>query len=386
MLRNRLVFCLMTAGSLLLTGCPGDQPFAPVLGPDIQATGTPVPEASPTSTPSPEATASPRGDAGLQLQYGQMPPNTWLAAAPLVHGRGGVSAGAVSGTLFAIGGDSEATVEIYDAAQDAWRLSYLPPQGWNAPWTRARHFGAAVSSHGRIFYIGGSHNWVDDHVDVYHPETHQWLDAQDRNASSPWFQRTGMAAVASDGLITLLGGEMASESALDGMAPSDSVVAFYPDVTTGWSELYNLAPLPTPRAGLGAAVIDQRLFVVGGYSQKALTGSPTATGSMLRYRTNSWASTTPAGSPLASLNTPRHSFGSAVLDGKWYVAGGVDSEGRVLDSVEVYDPVQNVWTELTPMPTARAHLALAPLNGRLFALGGYDATGRTLRGVDVYRP
>lgn len=385
MSRKPLFLAVMTAGALLLSGCLGGQPLSTSLVPAAPGTGQ-APAAGGNDGEKQGETGETGATSELMLQLAQMPADSWLMAAPMAHARGGVSAGTINGKLFALGGDAEATVELYDPAQDAWTLSYLPPNDRSAPWSRARSFGAAVASHGRLFYIGGSNNWVDDHLDVYNPETHMWLDAQNRILTSPWFQRTGAAAVVADGLITLIGGNELLDSASQATAPTDKVVAFYPDVTTGWSETYAQAPLPAPRAGLGAAVLDGRVHVVGGFSEVALSGSPAATSSMLVYRLNDWSTKTSSGAPLAKLNTPRHSFGSAVLDGKWVVAGGMDSQGNILDSVEAYDPAQNTWTTLTPMPKARVHLALASLNGRLFAIGGFDAQGRTLRGVDVYRP
>ncbi|GEM_PF-2995471 len=378
----------LAAGTFLLTGCPegtlGITNFVPA------GSGSPSPEPTgsaqdpdtaqdPGKDSDPAKEPSPLGE--LLLQHAQMPPDTWQVAAPMVHGRGGVSAGTMDGKIFALGGDSEATVEFYDPARDAWRLSYLPPA--SSAGGRARHFGAAVAAHGRIFYIGGTTNSVQDRLDLYNPQTHLWLDASNRVLSHPRFQRTAFAAVANDGLITLIGGMLGATGA---SAPTDDVVAFNPDVTTGYSENYDLAKLPAPRAGLGAAMIDHHLYVVGGYGDLPTTGSAEATSSMLRYRTNAWSELSLADTPLAPLNTPRHSFGSAVLDGKCIVAGGMDSSGNVLDTVEAYDPQTNTWTFKAPMPRARVHLALTPLNGRLFALGGFDQAGRPLRAVDVFRP
>lgn len=384
--RNRFVLTLMAAGTLMLTGCPDGQSLTSALGPTFPGSGTPTSGEGNSGSGNGENASGEESPVGeLALQVAQMPSDSWLAASPMAHARGGVAAGTVGGKLFAMGGDAEATVELYDPAADAWRLSPLPPMGMNPIWTRARHFGAALASQGRIFYVGGSNNWISDRLDVYNPETHLWLDAQNRSVSSPFFRRTGMAAVVADGLVTLIGGQMHVDDSVE-TTPTTSVVAFYPDVTTGWSETYLQAPLPAPRVGLGAAVLDHRIYVAGGFSEGGLTGSPEATSSLLCYRTNAWVDETPDGKPLAPLNTPRHSFGSAVLDGKWVVAGGMDSAGNVLDSVEAYDPAKNTWTPLTPLPKARVHLALTALNGRLFAIGGFDAQGRALRGVDVYRP
>ena len=54
------------------------------------------------------------------------------------------------------------------------------------------------------------------------------------------------------------------------------------------------------------------------------------------------------------MATPHETHAMAVLDGKLYAVGGYnDDEGR-LSSVERYDPATNAWEAVAPMATARA--------------------------------
>lgn len=355
---------------LLATGCPDSN-----LG--IATKGTPGPGAvSGSATPVPVS--------GLNLAYAGMSANSWTVGSPMAHERIGLSAGAINGRLYAIGGDGEASMELYDPLQDGWQLMPLPtfddPADPAYAPTRSRYFGAAVVAGGRIFYVGGTSHRLRPNLDTYDPETYAWLDLWSPAYTDSRLARMAHAGVTLDGVLYLLGGLM--ESSGGEVAPTGDVYA----ISTETTELYDKPSLPSPRAGLGAAVIDHRLFVVGGYGALPTSGSATATSSMLCYSAGEWTDTTPGGAPLAALNTPRHSFGSAVLNGKWYVAGGVDSSGQVLDSIEEYDPALNTWKLKAPMLTPRVHLALSALGERLYAMGGYDAQNRQLRSMDVFRP
>jgi kelch-like protein 1/4/5 len=48
------------------------------------------------------------------------------------------------------------------------------------------------------------------------------------------------------------------------------------------------------------------------------------------------------------MSTPRSTVGVAVLDGKLYAVGGRDGSS-CLNSVECYDPHTNRWTLVSPM-------------------------------------
>lgn len=53
----------------------------------------------------------------------------------------------------------------------------------------------------------------------------------------------------------------------------------------------------------------------------------------------------------ASMPTPRLEAGAAVINGKVYVVGGFS--GSALTTTEAYDPATDTWTTRADMPTAR---------------------------------
>lgn len=57
--------------------------------------------------------------------------------------------------------------------------------------------------------------------------------------------------------------------------------------------------------------------------------------------------------PKASMPTARSGLSAAVLDGKIYAMGGYDSHQELSSSNEMYDPIADNWTKLAPIPTAR---------------------------------
>lgn len=78
---------------------------------------------------------------------------------------------------------------------------------------------------------------------------------------------------------------------------------------------------------------------------------------------------------------------AAVLDGRIYVVGGRDGTGQVLARVDRYDPALGVWeTGVPPLPAARYSAAAAALDGRLYVLGGHGADGAVLADVTYYDP
>lgn len=365
---RKTLFSLLGAMSLLvLTGCPNNT---------VSSNPDPV---------DPQPSASPVGSLGVALAM--MPSNSWIVGTPMSHERGGLSAGVIGPSIYAIGGDGEPSVELYDPLSNTWKVKALPVSrdDNDDAFTifRSRYFGASTEIGGRIVYIGGTHDFVLGRYDIYDPHGPSWLDVRNLTSALPIPPRMALTATPFEGLVYVTGGLI--EGAFGTLQPTATVEAY--DFDRG--QTYAKTLLPAARAGHGSGVLETSLYVVGGYQMAVPvgeTGTPEATSSLLRYQKSEWHAQTPGGAALASLNVARHSFGTAVLNGKLYVAGGMTSEGELLDSVEEYDPAANRWTLKAPMPSARAHLALTALDGRLYALGGFDEKGLAVRNVDVFRP
>ncbi len=83
---------------------------------------------------------------------------------------------------------------------------------------------------------------------------------------------------------------------------------------------------------------------------------------------------------LAPMPSARQEISSAVLNGKIYVIAGFNSSGGDTNTVEVFDPQNNMWSSAAPIPIATNHNGAAVATGRLYAFGG--TSNRTF----VYNP
>jgi N-acetylneuraminic acid mutarotase len=160
--------------------------------------------------------------------------------------------------------------------------------------------------------------------------------------------RSEFAAAVIDDWIYVVGG-------FGGLAQVD---CFHPATGT-WAT----APdLPVGVHHVGVASLDGKLYAAGGYTE----GGP-ATAILWAYEPEAgkWAERAP-------MNTSRGALGLVALDGKLYAIGGATEQlgGPVTGAVEIYDPLTDTWEPGAEMPTPREHLAVAAGDGRIFAVGG----------------
>ena len=99
---------------------------------------------------------------------------------------------------------------------------------------------------------------------------------------------------------------------------------------------------------------------------------------------------------LAPMPTARGAAQAAELGGKIYVIGGgtlakgaekpyldFTTPQNSLNTVEEYDPKTNEWRTRSPMPTPRNHVALGAINGKIYVAGGRVGAPYISLGSDV---
>lgn len=79
----------------------------------------------------------------------------------------------------------------------------------------------------------------------------------------------------------------------------------------------------------------------------------------------------------ASAPTARQEVASAVLDGRIWVVGGLTAADATT-KVETYDPPSDRWVAGPDLPIALHHLALAVFRGELVVVGGFQGGGSNL--------
>ena len=81
----------------------------------------------------------------------------------------------------------------------------------------------------------------------------------------------------------------------------------------------------------------------------------------------------------------RLNHGAAVLNGCLYIAGGISSYNRVLNTVEELDiTLGGTWRQVASMRVPRSEPGLVPLSNNLYAVGGLNENQDILTSVECY--
>ncbi|MGH9227050.1 MAG: Kelch repeat-containing protein [Acidimicrobiales bacterium] len=180
--------------------------------------------------------------------------------------------------------------------------------------------------------------------------------------------RTEVAGATWDGDVVVAGGLTA-----DGRA-NRRVDAYLP-AANRWTAR---PQLPQGLHHLGMAVLGERLYVAGGYTDGP-GGEWQAVASVhsLGLGESSWRQE-------PSMTRPRGAHGLAAVGGRLVVAGGVT--GGLTDTTESWAPGEASWRVGPPLAQAREHLAMAAVAGRVYViggrLGGFDSNLRSVESWD----
>ncbi len=212
---------------------------------------------------------------------------------------------------------------------------------------------AVVALAGEVVVVGGydAEARVVARVEAYAPGTDTW-----RSLPSLPVERHHLNAAVVDDRLYVLGG--LAENAF--IAVGETLV--YDPVAQTWSTLTSM-PAGTERGGAVTAVIGAKIYVAGGYRQGSV-----ADFSVYDTTTDTWET-------LPALSAARDHLVGGALDGRVFVVGGRSGgiEG-VMGEVDLFDPATGTWSVGAPMPTPRAGCAAAALGTRLFVMGGEGNT------------
>ncbi len=144
------------------------------------------------------------------------------------------------------------------------------------------------------------------------------------------------------------------------------------------------ADMPTPRYGHSVAVVNDKIYVIGGTTSETafLNGKPLSAVEVYDPATDTWTR-------KADLPEPKgYLYGShPVVDGKIYILGGGKT---AVSRVDVYDPATDTWSRAADMPTARMLYARVAWNEKIYTFGGLTGTlgssSPTVNVTEVYDP
>jgi N-acetylneuraminic acid mutarotase len=254
-------------------------------------------------------------------------------------------------------------------------------------WTKKKdiplpsHHLAAVGYNGKLYVFGGGGQiksgggtWVPlNNAWEFDPENNTW------KALAPMPTRRGAAVAAVvDGKIYVLGGAGYHPNY---HGPLFSLSATVPHRAMTTNEMYDPAtntweersPMPTPRNHTAIGVANGKIYVLGGRLGSVFVGA-SATDVVEEYdpATNSW-SYAKARMPMPRSGTAFGSYG-----GKIYVAGGEYLDNDIVGAyrdLDAYDPATNTWKELPPLAVPRHGLVGAMIGNRFYVVSGHMQSG-----------
>lgn len=220
---------------------------------------------------------------------------------------------------------------------------------------------------GRVIVAGGLHSVPDGFVPseksfTYDPATDTWTPATDL----PHARHHPQLAVTTDRLYAI-GGFHLENTEREWMMQAD-----------GWSRTqhgpWEPAPaLPQPQAEGLMFSQNGRLHLIGGRSCRDDT-----TGHYEDHIDVTNHYTLEAGAdawePASPASTARNSAAGAMVDGRYYIAGGRNMQTGLTATTEVYLPDEDRWETLKPMPQGQAGNAAGVIDGQIVVFGGEYST------------
>ncbi|CAC5412253.1 KLHL31 [Mytilus coruscus] len=212
--------------------------------------------------------------------------NAWLAVASMKYKRQSFQLVALNGMLYAIGGrmdknESLDIVERYNPNTDKWEEV--------APLCSPKRCVAAAVLNGRIYVVGGSGDkMVSSKVERYHPAENKW---QTRKPLT--IPRFFPQLVQVKGSLLVIGGATINS---EGTISCVEAVEKYSPTADTWKFVCNML---TPRAEFGCCMLDDVVYVAGGYNWN--NGERLTSVESLDLDTMIWTSVSNISRPLTGI-------------------------------------------------------------------------------------
>ena len=242
--------------------------------------------------------------------------DSWSTVAPLPVPLHHANAAFVDDTLYVAGGwldffaNATSAVWAYDPVANQWSP--------RSPMPTARAAMAVAVVDGKIYAAGGEPPARESDFAVYDPATNTWMSLSDMPTG-----RTHLAGGSLGGRFYAVGGRSG------GIAGIVDAFEEYDPATGLWTQR---TPIPTARGGLAAATLGGYLVVFGGEGNPAVPSGTFEEVEAYEPAMNAWTVLTP-------MPTPRHGIGAASVGERIYVPAGAPVEGfGSTDVNEAFDP------------------------------------------------
>jgi len=233
----------------------------------------------------------------------------------------------------------------------------------------ARSHPATVSYQGKIYVFGGGGpNFLSlDTVEIYDPARDEWSWGRTMPT-----HRSGAAAALIGEKVYVIGGGYKKP---DGKFKFLATVEIYDPAEDSWETGPDMI---MPHDYPGVAVSGNDIYIMGGHHPDATEGGPSKDPGFsfcerLNVSEGRWIE-------IAPLPVPRFALKGALSGNKILATGGVAFTGKSLteyDLIDTYDPASNSWSKENgfslPWPAAAHGICIH--KGKLHIFGGYSTDG-----------
>jgi len=304
-------------------------------------------------------------------------PGTWKIRSPLVIARSHPATVVYQDKIYVFGGGGPAfkslnTVEVYDPLRDRWSTARGMPT--------LRSGAIAVTLGDLIYVIGGGFKKPDGKfrflptVEIYDPQTDTWEQGPDMLKPHDY-----PAAALVNGHIYIMGGH--HPDATEGGPQTDPGFSFCECFKPGHSHWEEVAPLPTPRFALSAVVRGGRIYTLGGVAFTPQGFREYDCVEVYDPGRRLWSSQTHITLPWSAA-----AHGACILNNRLYLFGGFSGEGGIGTQAAVYDFGSGSWGIVSPLPHPQAAMGVAVVDDTIYLIGGWAADRSVLNSVVAYRP
>ena len=299
-------------------------------------------------------------------------PGTWQLKTPLAIARSHPATAVYEDKIYAFGGGGPAfkslnSVEVYDPQSDKWTPRRDMPS--------LRSGAMAITVGDRIYVMGGGFKKPDGKfkflptVEIYDPRTDTWEPGPDMLRPHDY-----PAAALVGGKIYIIGGH--HPDATEGGPQTDPGFSFCEQLDPGEADWQEIAPLPTPRFASAAVTYKGHILTLGGVAFSPQGFNEYDCVEIYDPSQNLWTRSTDV-----VLPRPVAAHGTCILQNKLYVMGGFSGEEGIGTTTAVYDFQLASWRSLAPLPQRQAAMGVVVLNHTIYLIGGWAADRSVMNSV-----
>ncbi|MEF2278526.1 NPCBM/NEW2 domain-containing protein [Deinococcus sp. YIM 134068] len=294
-----------------------------------------------------------------------VPPVSWQERAGARVAVSEAQGAAVNGRLYIFGGfdkdlQTTARAQAYTLATNSWAAVQDMPQ-------QITH-GAVAADGGTIYMAGG---FVGRHPGPQTANVWKYSVAQGTWSAGPPLPRAvGAGALVRLGRRLHFFGGTERDPSDTNIYRRDSPDHWVLNLDGGDTTWESLAPLPNPRNHLAGAVLNGRIYALGGQHLGDEDHGNQAAVHAYDPATNTWTERASLPREVGHINASTVAWG-----GQLVVVTGVAGHSAEIADVNAYDPAANRWTALTPLPAARQSPVAGVIDGQLVVSTGSLPSG-----------